>query len=176
MNSNKLFTNMIGVIVLFALINTNYATTSSPSSVPTSTLCSTCSAGQYYDDDCTTKSCKNCKPGYYCLGECADPTPCPAGTFTSVYGSSVIEDCLSCPYGYVNSVSGSVTCTPCPSGYGCTNTSSVAVICEKGYYSPGLSECQMCSNGTYSNRRGSSTCSTCPAGYACADPSAGMYL
>lgn len=105
-----------------------------------------CPAGQYRI--VCEESCATCPPGYYCEGDQKEKIRCPAGTYRDSTGGISSGSCTACANGYY-SFEGSVSCTPCPLGYDCTNPAN-PVKCALGYYTPKQGDaCTLCLAGFY---------------------------
>ena len=129
-----------------------------------------CAAGEWASPCNGTFECASCSPGYYCSGDCSDPTACPVGTAVAGYGSSVIGDCIECLDGYYATEEGTAACSACPAGYSCSSASATPSSCAKGEYSSvGSIECTACADGYYSAFTAQESCLPCPAGYECSD-------
>ncbi|KAG2393949.1 hypothetical protein C9374_003713 [Naegleria lovaniensis] len=82
-----------------------------------STRCYLCGPGTYQ----VNKACELCPPGTYyekfgASGQCMD---CPKGFFNSLSGANHIQFCLPCAYGTYNNFTGQAKCLPCPEGSIC---------------------------------------------------------
>lgn len=107
-----------------------------------------------------------CPPGHYCPTGSIQPTPCPAGNYTYINGSST---CTACPQGKWCDV-GTVTPAPCPTNFYCPLGVNSPITCPNGTYgnTTGLSdskECVLCPASKYCiNGR---IAGSCDAGYFC---------
>ena len=126
--------------------------------------------------------CQTCPTGSYCP-DGINKFDCPAGSFSSITGSTV---CASCPAGSFSSTIGSTVCASCPAGsFSSTVGSTVCASCPAGSFSSviGSTVCASCPAGTFSNTTGSTVCTSCPAGSfsniigstACASCPAGSF-
>ena len=112
-----------------------------------------------------------CPAGYYCINGSTLPTPCPAGTFSTLFGLTSRNECSPCPSGYYCSIPGLTgptgLCSPgfyCPKG----SHSISQFICTSGLHCPEGSSFPMeCPFGTYTNISGSVFCELCEEGFFC---------
>ena len=148
------------------------------------TQCYKCPAGQYQDGqastvckDCAAGSvtsttgqavCGLCPRGTYDITPVGSPrsscTPCPAGTFQTVAGSTT---CTSCSVGRFSANVGQVECVDCPQGkFSNTVGTDVCTDCPAGEYAgaTGSLACTQCAAGRYAPEAGSFSCVNCPAG------------
>ena len=106
---------------------------------------------------------------FSCLGRENPPTPCPKGTSSALIRASNESTCQVrsninfaclgefffqkvCSSGTISLFEGAVTCSACPSGFACPNSTST-IRCQQGTYS----------------LNGSSVCEDCPLGFVCPD-------
>lgn len=129
-----------------------------------------CSAGSYLSICNSTQTCLPSPAGYYALGGCSTPIPCPAGTFRAQTGGNSSASCSNCSASTYASNPGSTTCTACPAGYGCVNRVSPQPCAAGRVARLGDGVCSSCAAGRYNTRAAQETCWPCPAGYACQVP------
>ena len=132
-----------------------------------------CDEGYFCPEGSTNSSSYLCSTGHYCPASSGSPTPCPAGTYSSMKGLARAADCTVCtPGNYcidegLSQVSG--LCSGgfyCPGGNLSPNPSMY--VCEPGFVCPeGSSAPQSCSSGTFTNQTGQSSCQQCPPGFYC---------
>lgn len=142
-----------------------------------------CAPGSYFSFcNNNTLACLPSPPGYYSLGQCAPPVPCPRGSFLPTSGGSSIASCQNCSLGNYASNLGSTSCQICPAGYEHPPAffSRYQVIffdarrcldgvtpepCQAGMYSKaGDGTCTTCELGRYNTKSAQSTCYNCPPG------------
>ena len=122
-----------------------------------------------------------CKAGYYSpipSSSISNCTPCDAGMYSAVEGSS---SCRLCPEGTYCPTAATVSPVACHSQYICAAGSTVQLSsCSAGTYMPyvpgGGPWCYQCFPGWYSNDF-ATECLSCPAGNYCGDyrtPSGGL--
>lgn len=158
--------------------------------------CLDCPAGKYTITMANT-GCKSCAAGQFKLfastSECSD---CPTGRFMASTGSSNecnecqagqysddtgLAKCKDCPDGWYQSSKGQLSCTECPGGTKCSQT-SIGDTCPAGKYieagqyassckscddehepTPAGTGCQWCPDGTSTFGSRYSTCQQCPS-------------
>ena len=106
--------------------------------IATALACAPCGPGEYELAPCTVDQAATCWPcgvGMFCVN--GSRHACGEGKW-SVGGASQCETCGECGNGWLlasecNGGSDTV-CAPCPKGYGCDGSESVAV-CERGWFS-----------------------------------------
>lgn len=112
--------------------------------------------------------CLACPLGSFCAGGCANPAPCPAGTFSNASNAASALACHDCPRGSYANQAGMVTCLACPAGASCSSPDRAFKPCPVGTWSPeNDSECHECPAGSYNNLTLQGRCFECPAGYYC---------
>lgn len=116
------------------------------------TTCSACPVGRYSKSP-GAPLCTLCGPGTFTdlTGQTKCLKQCPAGTFSTDYGSSSNDDCTKCAAGTFQFLAGSSTC----------------MVCSPGSYSgePGQAVCSPCEKkNTYSDQYGQTACKDCPEG------------
>jgi sugar lactone lactonase YvrE len=131
-------------------------------------ICVTCPAGSY----CSGGIVNPCPAGSFCPAQSTSPTPCPAGSYTSVPGRS---GCVFCGPGLLAPKAGSTLCDDfCPIGTfrarpGGTNVSS-CTPCPPGSFgeAEGGTDCTPCpfgsAGGMFTGAISSSVCTPCPPG------------
>ncbi|KAM4702881.1 uncharacterized protein WCC33_011421 [Rhinophrynus dorsalis] len=87
-----------------------------------------------------------------CPGGTTAPRKCPVGTVNPLPAKGNLQDCQTCPPGFISLESGSA-CRLCPLGYSCNSTSGYLNKCKPGQYS----------------LEGELQCSKCPEGFVCPD-------
>jgi hypothetical protein len=119
----------------------------------------------------STLQCQKCSPGSFCVSASVEMSPCPAGRYTSVPGTTSsfgpeAPSCLSCPAGSMclegsaapiscgvgtYSISDSSECAECPRGYYCgdNTTSDTNLFTGGGRWEDISDSAGMCFNGTY---------------------------
>lgn len=120
-------------------------------------------------------SCRVCPVGSSCVGD-GKATPCPAGTYAKVPGST---SCRPCPSGFstevgVTGASSIVECSlelkrSCSAGFSFSSSTSTCSRCSAGFYAAdGDAGCSACPRGKYqlpsalvSN---AASCTSCPVG------------
>jgi hypothetical protein len=123
-----------------------------------------------------------CPPGHYCSEGTSDPTPCPSGKISDVFGAVSVRDCASCPPGHFCQFPGQIASEgTCTAGYYCSLNATVANpidnvtgnICPVGTYCEEASSAPLlCPEGKFSSSPGQSVCETCAAGISCASGTA----
>mmetsp|Transcript_6632 Transcript_6632/g.24821 ORF Transcript_6632/g.24821 Transcript_6632/m.24821 type:complete len:4721 (-) Transcript_6632:61-14223(-) len=121
-----------------------------------------CPVGSYIDAG-TPNVCLPCPEGKRCPAVDGSPVDCGAGTYSP---GGVISACLACPSGHYSSGSSNVQCTPCASGYDCSDPSTTTP-CAAGTYASELGTCTSCPTGMYQDAAGKTGCKICPPGYKC---------
>ena len=116
-------------------------------------LCSSCTAGEYQDQNAAANVvCKKCPKGYASdETEASTCKSCSNGLYTGTEG---LTKCLECGIGQAVATPSTVNCQACIAGtyqkatpslqYGCT-------VCPGGYYAPTekLGNCEACISGKY---------------------------
>lgn len=131
-----------------------------------------------------------CPPGFFCPpGDNGARVPCPAGRFSSAWGTSSVEHCHSCAAGYfcppgsaspaqaecggsdVYCAAGAASPTRAEAGFftagGNPRTRSVQLPCPAGSFCPGDGLARLCMPGSYSPSAGGTACRPCAAGFWC---------
>lgn len=122
-----------------------------------------CPRGMYQ----TEKDCALCPPGTF--QDYSTPpfqcTPCPAGTFTPLYGVGTSLMCWSCPPNTYSEQNAS-SCKPCPKGLVSGQHSTFCTVCALGTYPVsrpgGRVKCLECQPGTYRQNKNDAECKPCP--------------
>ncbi|CAK7320737.1 hypothetical protein VULLAG_LOCUS22832 [Vulpes lagopus] len=121
-----------------------------------------------------------CPPGNFCPAASHRPTPCPAGTFSSLPGQTMLSACQACPHSFYCKEAGlQAPSGQCPAGYYCDSTAGPVqdfslYPCPQGYYCPlgtAVATHHRCPVGTYGHQgglRSITECQLCPAGKFCA--------
>ncbi|XP_032352703.1 multiple epidermal growth factor-like domains protein 6 [Camelus ferus] len=121
-----------------------------------------------------------CPPGTFCPAASCRPTPCPAGTFSSLPEQTMPSACQACPPGFYCKEAGlQAPSGQCPAGYYCDSSAGPIqdfslYPCPQGYYCPlgtFVATHHSCPLGTYGPRKGLRSiaeCQPCPAGKFCA--------
>uniref|UniRef100_A0A7S1UI10 EGF-like domain-containing protein n=1 Tax=Phaeomonas parva TaxID=124430 RepID=A0A7S1UI10_9STRA len=128
-----------------------------------------------------------CEQGYACVG--GERSVCPVGTVAPNPGATSCSpcgvcavgkyqttqcthdgmqdtECLSCPPGRYENVTGQSQCRPCPRGSFCSEGAIQPQLCPAGSFqsSESSAACQLCPPNTYQPARGETTgCIACPA-------------
>jgi hypothetical protein len=149
------------------------------------TGCVACPGGTYQDQT-GQQSCANCPPGYGGVNGLTDGQrtslsvacgPCPAGKYCGTNDVPCV-DCIWCPDGRWQNLTGQLTCNLCPGGTAGANTNSARIsletgclACSTGSYGNqlGLASCVGCADGRYQDLTGQTMCKYCPAGYGGTD-------
>eukprot|EP00966_Prymnesium_polylepis_P085598 1981722-Prymnesium_polylepis.1 len=181
---------------------------------PSTQSCISCSPGTYNNEMGRAEACIPCPPGSlsgspgavacgpcpsggFCAAQGAASlqqtfTPCKAGTFNPLNGSSSNASCLACPPGTVNPIPGSTSlkvCREClPGSVAPVNGTANCILCPGGFFqkAKGATSCKPCEKGSvcpigavapvpceagsYSdaiNLTSTSQCKTCPPGASC---------
>ena len=128
-----------------------------------------CPAGQYQDLSGQT-ACKNCNSGHACPEGGTDKldssTACPKGKYTPSDDNGY-ENCLDCPAGQYQDLSGQTACKNCDPGKYQNSTGQTACKnCNQGQYqnSTGQTACKDCNPGQYQNSTGQTACKDCNPG------------
>ncbi|KAK1786529.1 hypothetical protein P4O66_017651 [Electrophorus voltai] len=177
------------------------ATVPNPNDNDTGTLCppgaycqlgvktGDCSPGYYCNWGSSSPDQTLCPAGFFCPTGTDRPIACGAGTFSSVMGNSVRDNCEPCPAGYYCQGEGVVEPAACPQGFYCplgtvigtefpcpqgTMESVSNNVCPPGHYCPvGTGYPFPCPAGTFSSTPGLSRveqCQPCPPGHFCEQP------
>ncbi|XP_076833089.1 uncharacterized protein LOC143478045 [Brachyhypopomus gauderio] len=119
-----------------------------------------CSPGYYCDWGSSSPEQILCPAGFFCPAGTYQPIACGAGTFSSVMGNSVKENCEPCPPGYCCQGDGVVEPDPCPQGFYCPlgTVMGTEFPCPQGTVRP--------LPGAFSEE----DCLPCPSGMFCASP------
>ena len=174
-----------------------FCITGSPTTTPqedmtiSGSVCETYVVGSTAPAGCTGAI---CPPGYYCEKESAEPSLCPAGTFSNELGARTDGSCITCTEGYYCPTSSPRTACEageyCPEGAtdacngaaGCTVEKQTAdpgyftleafpdqVRCEPGTYQAdsGQGDCDACDVGAYCDVPGMDAVTTCLEGHDC---------
>ncbi|XP_071497018.1 uncharacterized protein [Diadema antillarum] len=155
-----------------------------------------CTEGNYCDIEGLADVAGLCMEGYYCIGTAVRPDPtdgitgdicprgrfcgngtganpsrCPAGTYSNATGLKREGQCLQCTPGYYCEDPGLTEPTaPCDEGFYCPlgQSSSSPYPCGEGYYClQGSANETACESGTYQDQTGQSSCKVCYGGYYC---------
>ena len=129
--------------------------------------CIECEVGRYAEN-AGQAVCQDCIPGT--IGPDVDPDaelvedPDNPGTF--YYPRRVKDQCLLCPFGHYQDLSGQQTCKQCPAGtYANSEGRPLCEPCDQGKFSlEGQTECSPCDKGKYQSNVGSSVCVDCEMG------------
>lgn len=129
------------------------------------------SSGHFTTDAPTSSTASSqslCPPGSYCAS--GQRIPCPAGTFSSVFGANSSMACTSCSAGSYSAVVGAASatvCSMCPIGSfairnGATSA-SVCTLCLPGTFSSAQPafECSLCKPATFQDQPGRTSCLPC---------------
>jgi hypothetical protein len=150
----------------FSMINCSNCGTGTYTDTLGSITCKACPAGTANDEMAAENidQCLPCNPGYYSLIGATSCSACPIGTF-----NDNDNNCLACPSGSYNNLSGQIICTLCPAGTANSNTNSIdssaCIKCLPGSFSSlGSSTCILCPVGTSANTSGTSICRPNPPG------------
>jgi hypothetical protein len=118
-----------------------------------------CYSGAYTSNPRDGETGEECPPGGFCPSGSALSTPCPAGTFNNVTGSSTEQDCKPCTPGfYCSNTRNPGPSGPCDEGYYCEGGAyeSKQHVCPVGHYAPVASSAPIqCPRGTYQPAPGS---------------------
>ncbi|XP_060107672.1 uncharacterized protein LOC132580697 [Heteronotia binoei] len=147
-----------------------------PIACPDDTIGSLPGAGQRED-------CLPCPPGRWCKTEDPVAYPCPYGhhcygaNYTHPGGPRALPLCPKQAFRTEGSPEPHQSdCQPCPPGYLCPETDSVAARdypCAPGYWCPGSRGAFLCPPGTFRVQPGATSleeCTLCPSGFYCPDP------
>jgi hypothetical protein len=139
---------------------------------PSTQSCISCSPGTYNNEMGRAEACIPCPPGSlsgspgavtcgpcpsggFCAAQGAASlqqtfTPCKAGTFNPLNGSSSNASCLACPPGTVNPIPGSTSLKVCRE-------------CLPGSVAPvnGTANCILCPGGFFQKAKGATSCKPC---------------
>ncbi|KAJ3433971.1 insulin-like growth factor binding proteinn-terminal [Anaeramoeba flamelloides] len=152
--------------------------------------CLQCEKGFYQDDEGATECklcqggkisnkmgqvfCDPCESGTYSNEKRTECLKCPRGTYNNITGVSSMDLCEPCPLLTHSSIVGSKSidgCIPCQEGYWSETiggiSESVCIPCSKGtFLDPKQTEkgCQTCKLGSYSDREAMTACTLCPEG------------
>ncbi|KAF8823037.1 PAN domain-containing protein, partial [Cardiosporidium cionae] len=131
--------------------------------------CLLCSAGHFCPGESVEES---CPAGNYCGEGFSFPMLCPIGTYNPFTERIQLEDCLTCPAGFVCSIVGATKITDgCLAGFYCSGGATqhtprdgiTGNICPRGHYCPSNSSFPLrCPRGMYANTEGQSLCTVCP--------------
>lgn len=105
-------------------------------------------------------NCEPCSEGRFAIGDLLCEL-CPQGTFNDQIGQN---NCIKCPPGYFQNLTGQTTCQVCPQGtYSDEYGSSVCKKCNPGNYQDQFQQtsCLKCPLGTSNSNIGSSSISDC---------------
>eukprot|EP00942_MAST-04A_sp_MAST-4A-sp1_P004912 g4912.t1 len=119
---------------------------------------------------CKPTSCTPCPEGAYCPNS-TSKILCPVGKYSNTISSTNASTCKSCLVGKTALDKGSISCSPCPKGAYCPNSTS-KILCPVGKYSNTISStnastCKSCLVGKTALDKGSISCSPCPKGAYC---------
>ena len=124
------------------------------------TACLPCPPGGY-SSNVGSFVCEPCPSGGFCASEGAASarqtfSPCAAGSYNPLNGSSSNTSCVPCPAGTANPIPGS-------------DHAGVCVDCLPGSFAdgPGHGKCHLCPVGEYQDAYGAIECLSCPPGYYC---------
>ena len=118
-----------------------------------------------YSNQTGSERCTHCGKGNYCPRGSINPTPCPAGSYSSSISST---RCYTCSAGRYSDEEGAAACKTCPEGHYCSSNSTEPIPCPTGSYSRSYaSRCYPCQAGTYNDETASAECKSCPAGHYC---------
>ena len=106
-----------------------------------------------------------CRPGY--TGPLASCSPCGAGAYKEIIGSSVCVQCASGTYSAAIGNDAETDCTACPANSGNNPPGSMneaTCVCSAGSSGVnGRPPCTLCVTGTYQPYTGRTQCEDCPA-------------
>jgi hypothetical protein len=134
--------------------------------IGTATNCSACPMGtiQVFPGQTT---CQACSPGTFEIDSTLPCAACEPGRFTATSGTS--SNCVTCPVGKVQLLSGQTRCQACSPGSYWVNATLACVACARGRF--GREEaanssltCRVCPAGTFNVRFGSTSCEYCSVG------------
>ena len=117
-----------------------------------------CYLGAYTSNPRDGVTGEECPPGGYCTSGSALSSPCPAGTFNNVTGSSTEQDCEQCTPGYYcSNTRNPGPSGPCDAGYYCEGGAYEPKqnVCPAGHFAPMASSAPVpCPRGTYQPAEG----------------------
>ncbi|XP_032890329.1 laminin subunit gamma-2-like isoform X2 [Amblyraja radiata] len=110
-----------------------------------------------------TSSCSLCLPGHFTNNASLNCSCCADGSCFA------LEDCLMCPQGYYQSLTGHMTCVPCSKG---TYTKLLlececkylCVLCPRIVFTTRCSECTICPGGEEALSTAATECTSCQSG------------
>lgn len=132
--------------------------------------CGVCPEGYYCPNPTTART---CPPGTYRNNYIKVTKPRKSDDSNNYYYINPGTKCIPCPAGYYTTSYGSKICTKCPRGYYCADPTASPKPCPAGTFSNleyGVVSCITCPDGSYTTSTASKTCKICPKGYYCADP------
>lgn len=139
-------------------------------------LCKSCEPGKYNNNiQNSGQECQNCIPGKFSIGNAIECKECPMGMYTEklTETNTLFTECLPCPGGTYNSMTGKhdlISCFECPKGTWNSKQKSISendcILCKSGLYSElkgssSIESCKKCIAGKYNENTGGSSSNDC---------------